>query len=142
MAGRKNKKAIILSIHPKYANAILEGDKKVEFRRNGVPECISYMVLYATAPVQKIVGYCEISDCVVSTPKQLWQMYNMLGEITKKDFFEYYKNYEAGKCYLINKFHKLEEPMNISEATKLERPPQSFAYLEDEEIDKLKSIPV
>ena len=95
MADRKNKKAIILSVHPKYANAIVDGDKKVEFRRNGVPESISYIVLYATAPVQKIVGYCEISDCVVSTPKQLWKMYNMVGEIKRDDFFEYYKNYET-----------------------------------------------
>ena len=59
MAAKANKDVILLPIFPKYAQAIFEGTKKVEFRKLNIPQTISHVVVYSTAPTQKIIGYFE-----------------------------------------------------------------------------------
>ena len=39
-----------MSIHPVYANAILTGDKKVEFRKRRLAADVTHVLVYATAP--------------------------------------------------------------------------------------------
>ena len=53
-------KAILLSIHPKWAQKIYSGEKKVEWRKN-IPNAdyIDKVFLYETAPVCRVTGYFE-----------------------------------------------------------------------------------
>ena len=48
---------ILLSIKPKYANLIIEGVKKYEFRRQIFRKEIEKAYIYCTQPVKKIIGY-------------------------------------------------------------------------------------
>jgi predicted transcriptional regulator len=139
MVKKQNRNIIVLSIHPQYGNAILQGVKKVEFRRNGVPEEIEGIVLYATTPIQGIIGLIEIADCIVSSPAQLWKMYGSVGVITRKDFNEYYKDYQIGKCYTISNIFPFTDPLNLKKWAGLSKPPQSFAYLSDKQWEELKN---
>ncbi len=62
-----------MAIHPHYADAILDGRKKVEFRKRAVAEDVTTVLIYATAPVKKIIGQFEVAHTVVTTPSALWE---------------------------------------------------------------------
>ncbi|ACL06179.1 conserved hypothetical protein-like protein [Desulfatibacillum aliphaticivorans] len=138
MDKRKNKQVIVLAIKPQYAKAILAGAKSVEFRKNGIPESISHMVLYSTLPEQMVVGYCSISGCVIAPPENLWNLYGACGAISRENFFNYYKNQKEGKAYLIERACGFVRPLNFSQFQSTNTPPQSFAYVKNSEWDKLK----
>lgn len=140
MVKKQNRNIIVLSIHPQYGNAILQGVKKVEFRRNGVPEEIKGIVLYATTPIQGIIALIEITDCIVASPAQLWKMYGSVGMITRKDFNEYYKEYQIGKCYTIGNVFPFNIPLNLKKWAGLSNPPQSFAYMGDANWEELMNL--
>lgn len=60
---------MLLSVHPRFATAILAGTKTVEVRRQRVaaPSGIP-VLLYATAPTMAIVGMARIASVQVASP--------------------------------------------------------------------------
>lgn len=133
MVKNKTKHVITLAINPIYAHAILSGKKTVEFRRNGVPSEIQKIVIYSTKPDQKIIGYCDVSRCVVDSPENLWQYFGDLGFISYDDFKNYYKGYEVGKCYILENPQIFKSPLPLEKCKTFSAPPQSFAYLDKNE---------
>ena len=65
--------AILISIKPFYAEAILSGQKTVEFRKRNFPKRVGTMVLYATSPVKRIVGFAKVRAVVVLGPEGAWR---------------------------------------------------------------------
>ena len=128
MAETKDRRVIILSIYPKYVHAILQGIKRVELRKNGVPEDIDYIVFYSTSPDQAILGYAQVKTCVVAPPEQLWEEYYDVAGIEQNAFQQYFSNCSVGKCYLLENPCALLHPMTLSEIG-MQMPPQSFAYV-------------
>ena len=45
-------------------------------------------------PVKKIVGYFEVDEIIHKSPEELWNSYSEVSGISKKDFFEYFKDRE------------------------------------------------
>ncbi len=137
MDKNKTKDIIILSINPIYAHAILSGKKTVEFRRNGVPAKIKKIVIYSTKPDQKILGYCDVVKCIVDSPKNLWHDFGKYGFISYDDFSKYYNKYKVGKCYMLENPLQLKNPLPLEKCKTLSAPPQSFAYLDKNEMRNL-----
>lgn len=52
----------IFSIHPQFADLILSGEKKFEFRRIPAKRDIDKILIYATAPVCAVVGEVKEMD--------------------------------------------------------------------------------
>ena len=46
-----------MSIHPQYADAIVAGRKRAEFRKRPLAADIDVVLIYATAPVRAIIGW-------------------------------------------------------------------------------------
>jgi predicted transcriptional regulator len=133
-----DKNVIVLATKPNYAHAIISGEKKVEFRRNGTPINIKYIVVYSTTPDQQIIGYCEVATCVVASPQTLWEKYGTQGCISRKNFFIYYRGVTKGKCYIINKPQRFAKPILLKNCWSFSRAPQSFAYICKDEWQRLK----
>lgn len=138
MDKNKTKHVIALAINPVYAHAILAGKKTVEFRRNGVPSNIQKIVIYSTKPDQTILGYCDVSRCIVDSPDNLWRDFGELGYICYQDFYGYYEGYDVGKCYLIENPQILMSPLPLEKCKTFNTPPQSFTYLHKNEWRNLK----
>ncbi|MBT3487372.1 MAG: ASCH domain-containing protein [Desulfobacula sp.] len=134
----KTKDVIALSIKPVYANAILSGEKTVEFRKNGIPIAVKTIVLYSTQPEQKIVGYFDVKSCKVAPPSVLWEKYGKLGRIGFDDFNLYYKNKPSGKCFIVEKSYRFVVPIPLSKCKSFSKSPQSFAYLLKSEWKNMK----
>ena len=65
---------VLLSIKPEFANKIFSGSKKFEFRKSIFRnKNISKIVVYASAPVQRVIGEFEIEDILASDPNSLWE---------------------------------------------------------------------
>ena len=126
----------LLSIDPEFANAILEGRKTVEFRKNRFSKSIKYVLLYSTMPEGFIVGLVELKRIHRAAPSSLWQSFGSRGCIVEERFFNYYKNNSSGVALEIENVWKLKTPRSLSESGVV-RAPQSFSYMEIESFDFL-----
>jgi predicted transcriptional regulator len=139
-------KGVILAIKPKYAEAVLSGEKKYEFRKHPFPKNIKLVIIYASNHVGKIVGWFEIKKQVVAKPEIIWNKYSKYAGISQEDFFKYYNNCKQAVCLEIQKVHKLEPPIDPFQCIKDFIPPQSYRYLKENDydyfIDKIKDIQI
>jgi len=129
----------ILSIKPIYANQILNGNKKVEFRKKKFKKSVDRVYIYSSSPQKMIVGYFTIKNIVEDTPTNLWEQFNAVGGIDKESFFEYFKDTDVGYSIVINNVAQYEEEKDPIEFMENFSAPQSYIYLERQAKRKIKS---
>ncbi|MBA3987120.1 MAG: ASCH domain-containing protein [Flavobacteriales bacterium] len=122
---------IILSIKPKYANAILSGEKLVEFRKLAFKRKVERVYIYSSSPEQRIIGYFTIEDIISDTPKELWRKYKRVGSICQEDFFKYFGEKEIGFSIKIKSVRRFEISIDPKVLFKNFVPPQSFMYCDE-----------
>lgn len=121
---------VILSIKPIYANNILSGGKRVEFRKKIFKKSVERVYIYSSSPKKMIVGYFTIRTIVEDTPANLWRKFNDVGGIDKDNFFEYFKDADIGFSIVINKVVKFDEEKDPVDFLENFTAPQSYIYLE------------
>ena len=119
----------LLSIKPRYAEAILTGTKKWEFRTRRFQRTPDKVFIYCSTPVRKVVGVFETGKIISGSPNKIWKMCGKEGTISKKEFFEYF-NYKIVYAIQISRAKKLDVPIELNSLGK-SRPPQSFYYIDD-----------
>ena len=145
---------VILSIKPKWAEKIYNGEKLIEFRK-GIPKTLirsafhndSIIFLYETGNIKKVTGCCKFKDFIfdrvffddtgkVIVPRSYpfgregfieWLFYAG-GEIKEKELSEYAGKKRFVWCWKITSPRRFEiAPAELKEFD-LKRPPQSFCY--------------
>ena len=131
---------ILLSIKPKYANLIFDGIKKFEFRKK-IPKnrSIKSVVVYASAPISKVIGEFEIDEFITKDLETLWQETHQFSGISKEFFMEYFKNQKEGNAIKIKSFTRYKDPINLMEGFNTV-PPQSYKYLEIDSLGTQKML--
>lgn len=129
----------LLSIKPQYAQAILDGCKKVEFRKSNFRRTISHIVIYATAPVMRVIGWFKPGKVRVSSPSQLWRQFSSVGGIGRQDFDRYYANVESGVAIGVNSPRRLKRHLPLSAVT-ASPPPQNYMYLPQTAIRQIQEL--
>ena len=124
----------MLPIHPNYAELIVDGKKTVELRRTRISRPVRGLVVYATAPISKIIGYAIIDDIVRLPIGRLFEQYQKEACIDEASFFEYYRNLGEGSAIIIGRGQRIE-PISLGDILKKRTPPQSFCYLTNEEFE-------
>ncbi len=120
---------VLLSIKPEYAEKIFKGEKKYEYRRVIFKrKDITTVVVYATAPVSKIVGEFKINDVMFDDIFSLWQKTKEFGGISEEFFHHYFENREKGYAIRVGETEMYEDPISLKDEYGL-NPPQSFAYI-------------
>ena len=138
MGAKNNQHVALLSIHPQYANAIVAGKKKVEFRKTKFSKDIKSVVIYATNPLKKVLGYFEISYIEEATPRHLWIKHKDVGHIDYKDFNKYYSSPKDGIAIVIRSVWVLKRPVKLNELDLQLSAPQSFSYVSKSIFNRLK----
>lgn len=134
-------KTIVLSIKPKYIDLILAGTKTVEFRRAWAAEKVDRIALYASAPIQKIVGIAQVSEVVSATATQLWDYCKKRGGgLTKSELFSYMDGRTKGFAVILSKVNQFDKGVLPSRVITEFSPPQSFRYMTAAEVRKLEKI--
>lgn len=124
----KSPVVVLLSIKPHYANAILDGRKKVEFRKRKFGRAVSHVVIYATAPMQRIVGWFEVGPLHELSPERLWRRFSTIGGISRDDFRAYYAGVPSGVAIAVTAVQRLRKPLALKRISS-SPPPQSYSYL-------------
>ena len=119
----------MLSIKPEFADKIFNGSKKFEFRRSIFKnQNIKKVIVYASSPVQKVIGEFEIDQIINLELNALWEKTSRHSGISEDYFYQYFGDKEQGYAIKIKKVKKYKQPMCIKADFKL-TPPQSFAYV-------------
>jgi predicted transcriptional regulator len=120
---------VLLSIKPEFADKIFNGTKKYEYRRSVFKNTdVKTVVVYASSPVQKVIGEFDIETILNDSLEKLWQDTKQFSGITKNFFLSYFSNKKDGYAIQIKKTRKYKKPLCIK-ADFNTTPPQSFMYI-------------
>jgi predicted transcriptional regulator len=125
----QNCSAALFSLKPLYAESILQGIKKYEFRRTIPKQYIEFILIYASSPVQEILGIARVAGVIRDRPHSLWKIAGDHGGITVKDYRRYFRGKEYGYAIEIKAIYKFEKPILPRTVFREFRPPQSFMYV-------------
>lgn len=120
-------KKILISIKPEYSALIFSGKKKYEYRKR-IPRDVKIAVIYATAPIKKIVGEFIVDETLSMPPTDLWHKTQFYSGLTKETFFQYFGEDMIAHALSIKKVMKYEIPMSLGEIG-VKQAPQSWQYL-------------
>lgn len=140
MVGTAVGRVALFSIHPHYACAILDGSKEVEFRRQGLPDDVTHVVIYATAPVQQVLGTFEVAGVDKLTPSRAWKRHGRTGGIEKTAFERYYNNAEHAFVIRVHNPQTFPTPFLLADLDENLRPPQSYMYLGEDALDRARVL--
>lgn len=149
---------ILFSIKPKYAELIFSGQKQIEYRRQ-VPsrKLVGVTIfLYASAPVQQVLGTITVKKHLIELPIDLWRKTRKLSGMKLKDYERYFKSRGGAMDWMMNNLGVKNEddrhenfkkgyttyahglvideaslfikPQNLNIFCGLDRPPQNFCY--------------
>lgn len=119
---------VVLSIKPEFAFKIFEGTKKFEFRKAIFKnENIKTVIVYASSPVQKVIGEFEIEKIINKDLDTLWGITQIYSGISEDYFYQYFADKQQGFAIQIKKPKKYRTPKCLWGDFNL-LPPQSFAY--------------
>ena len=119
---------VLLSIKPEFANKIFNGTKKYEFRKSIFKRDVNKVIVYASSPVQRVIGEFTIADIICKDTEILWQETKKYSGITKDFYDEYFANKKIAFAIQVGKVRKFSSPKRLSDYD-IDYAPQSFAYL-------------
>ena len=121
----------LLSIKPKYVEAIVGGSKRYEFRKSiFTAKIIEKVYIYSTAPVKRIVGAFGLRRIIEDHPKQLWNQLHKFSGLNDAEFFSYFSGAERGFAIEIDSVEEFENPIDPRDLVPSFVPPQSFCYVD------------
>ena len=125
---------IVLSLKPRFAEAIFAGTKTVELRRTRPRiEVPTRALLYATTPVRALLGTCIITDVISADLTALWREYGSRSDLTHNEFKRYFEGLGVGTALTLAHQQPLDRVVPLQELRAKPRgfrPPQSFAYVD------------
>lgn len=140
---------LLISIRPKYAKKIFyENTKNVELRRVRTRLQSGDLVLvYVSYPEKALLGSFEVERVIVENlPKSLNKLWNQVEEnagIKRKEFDRYYEGASVGVGIFFNKVKIFPQRLELERLRKQLpnlRPPQSYRYMTDGELEKVNSL--
>ena len=136
-----SQRAVLMSIKPKYADLIFAGSKTIELRRVCPKVGPGDLVLvYVSSPRMALVGGFEVAGIVSGEPLALCRKWQANSGVEKETFLHYFQG--AAKAYgiLIGRTWMLPAATELKALRRRKggfHPPQSYRYVESEELVKL-----
>ncbi|WP_419837528.1 ASCH domain-containing protein [Candidatus Poriferisodalis sp.] len=126
-------RALVLSLKPRFAEAILNGTKTLELRRVMPRITIPTLaLLYATGPARSLVGTCIVHSVIRLPVDELWQRHGTKTALSRPEFDAYLSGRSEGVALFLKQPNRLPAPIPL-QALRLAdnfRPPQSLAYVD------------
>lgn len=119
---------MLLSIHPKHVDNILNGKKKFEFRKIRCREEVDKIIIYATSPVMQIVGEADVLEVLEDSPEVIWKMTSQFAGVSKPFYDIYYQGKEKAVAYRLGQVKRYQSPLQLSDFG-IRTAPQSFIYV-------------
>lgn len=133
----------IISIHPEYAAAILDGTKTIELRRR-IPSLGkgTRLWIYATRPMAAVVGVAIIADVSRAHPRTIWQKHRNGTGVDYASFAEYFAGATEAVAILLAAVKQVH-PVTLGELRRVRagfHPPQVLVRLTSTEAKALEKL--
>lgn len=124
---------ILMSIKPHYADLIYTERKRFEYRKRA-PKLVDLpILLYETAPVQKVTGIIADWSILQASPEAVWTYSKTHSGLTADRFFGYYEGCDKAVAIRIYSVVPFKDSLELQTLNpELKRPPQSFCYVRSE----------
>lgn len=133
-------RALLLSVRPRYAHAILDGTKTAEIRRQRpAVHPGTLVIIYATKPVGALVGTARISNISCGNPADMWEQHHRSTGVTRAEYDAYLSGTETAHLLFLRRVQRLEPLLTLEQirsATTFQ-PPQSYRYLNQHTLHNL-----
>lgn len=134
----------IISIHPRYANAILDGAKTVELRRRIPTVSIGTRLwIYATRPVGAVIGMATVERIVRGQPEDIWSEFGDQAGIDRVNFDAYFDGAEEAIVLILANARRSAEYVEIEQLRLLREgfhPPQVMMAITSHEAQQLHRL--
>jgi len=137
-------RSILLSIKPRFAEAILDGTKTIELRRTPprlyVPTDV---LLYASQPTSAIVGTCQVTDILCHSTLGLWRLIGSQTAVTYDEYRAYFNGSARAYGLVLTAPRRLDTVVSLPTLRKTWdrfHPPQSFRYLTRSSSDQVLAL--
>jgi predicted transcriptional regulator len=132
-------KALLLSIKPRFAEAILDGTKVFELRkvkpRVGPGDLV---LVYVTSPRCRLEGAFRVGTVLEMPPEKLWPKVRGKCALSKAEFCSYYEGKTAAFAIAISEAWTLETALDLGDLrSESIIPPQGYRYLSSEKTESL-----
>lgn len=123
-------RAVLLSIKPKYADLIIAGTKTVELRRSWPSNEVGVMVIYSSAPIQRLTGVALIKEIRECSPEALWKVAEAHGGgVTEDELKEYIGKKQVAYGIMLGRVMPAQVLVDPKSLFPTFTPPQGFLYL-------------
>lgn len=133
-------RGLLISIRPKYADAILNGHKTVELRRTRPAlGSGSVVLIYASSPDMALVGSAVVADIVTHHPLDLWVQHNQTLGVSYREFSDYFAGTDTAHGLVLQRARRLAR-ISLTGLREIGlSPPQSWRYVGHETIKLIHS---
>ena len=122
-------KMAVMSIKPIYAEKILSGQKRFEYRKIPCKQKIDRILIYSTSPIMKVVGEVQVIEVLSDTPSRIWEKTKMNSGVSKEFFDQYFNGRHTAIAYALGRVAEYELPKELAEFG-ITNAPQSFVYID------------
>ncbi|MER6178595.1 ASCH domain-containing protein [Streptosporangium sp. NPDC001681] len=128
-------RTVLLALKPRFANAILDGSKTVELRRQRVgltPGTV--LLIYASSPVMAILGTARVRKIERERPEDIWSQYAAHVGLHRDEYDAYLKGVEFASAITLEQPSILDKPITLKELRGEQsfHPPQSYCFINPE----------
>jgi len=118
---------ILLSVEPRFAEAMFSGAKKWEFRTRGFRVKPEKVYIYCTSPVRKVVGFFKVEKVLLGPSEKIWEICGRESGITRDEFVDRFRNRYV-YAMKIAEAKRFSYPVKLS-LLGIHAPPRSFVYI-------------
>jgi predicted transcriptional regulator len=127
---------VLLSIKPEYAEKILQGIKRYEFRKSVFKNPhVRTVIIYATKPLGKVVGEFDFDEVLSDSPSVIWSETHEFSGITKSFFNSYFQGRDTAHAIKVGVVRRYATPVALNKIVPGGSAPQSFRYISEEQCD-------
>jgi predicted transcriptional regulator len=142
-AGYVDVPPLVMSIKPRFARAVISGEKRVEIRRSFSSKWVDHrLCIYSSAPEQKLLGEATVLSVVSASPEEIWATFGNEIGCGRAEFNEYAHGTQKLVAITLGDVREYEQPMCLQDIRALSGgeflPPQSHRTLGDK--DNFKSV--
>jgi predicted transcriptional regulator len=95
-------------------------------------------LLYATTPIQRIIGIAEVRDVVAASPTALWKLAQQYGGgVSRKELYDYFDGKNEGFGIVLKNVLPFSKPLDPKKLISNFSAPQSFRYIEDRDFRRV-----
>lgn len=128
-----NQDEILISLKPKHAARIFDGEKTVELRKRRPKVRSGTRVwIYVTTPIAALIGYAALVRIETGSPVHIWTTLGGQTGISKVEFDLYFKACEVAHALVLDDAMELRQAIPLKRIRELVngfQPPQFYCYL-------------